>query len=100
MRRGGRPPGCARSAPPPAPAAPEAQDIPLAVAYEDKDLIVIEKPAGLVVHPAAGNPDGTLYNQMGRSGLDVTLSALLTATFSAFPHLSRRGIAFRVWFER
>ena len=32
--------------------------------YEDKDLIVIEKPAGLVVHPAAGNPDGTLVNAL------------------------------------
>jgi 23S rRNA pseudouridine1911/1915/1917 synthase len=36
----------------------------LHVVYEDKDLIVIEKPAGLVVHPAAGNPDGTLVNAL------------------------------------
>ena len=35
-----------------------------AVVYEDKDLIVIDKPAGLVVHPAAGNPDGTLVNAL------------------------------------
>ncbi len=52
------------SVPPPAPAAPQGQDIPLDVVYEDKDLIVIEKPAGLVVHPAAGNPDGTLVNAL------------------------------------
>ena len=45
-------------------ATPQAQDIPLDVVYEDKDLIVIEKPAGLVVHPAAGNPDGTLVNAL------------------------------------
>ena len=47
-----------------APARPQGQDIPLAVVYEDKDLIVIDKPAGLVVHPAAGNPDGTLVNAL------------------------------------
>ncbi len=50
--------------PPPAPAAPQGQDIPLTVVYEDKDVIVIDKPAGLVVHPAAGNPDGTLVNAL------------------------------------
>jgi 23S rRNA pseudouridine1911/1915/1917 synthase len=42
----------------------EAQDIPLVVAYEDEHLIVIDKPAGLVVHPAAGNLDGTLVNAL------------------------------------
>ncbi len=52
------------SVPPPLPAAPQGQDIPLDVVYEDKDLIVINKPAGLVVHPAAGNPDGTLVNAL------------------------------------
>jgi 23S rRNA pseudouridine1911/1915/1917 synthase len=41
-----------------------AQDIPLVVAYEDEHLIVIDKPAGLVVHPAAGNLDGTLVNAL------------------------------------
>jgi 23S rRNA pseudouridine1911/1915/1917 synthase len=46
------------------PAGPRGQDIPLTVVYEDKDLIVIDKPAGLVVHPAAGNPDGTLVNAL------------------------------------
>ena len=38
------------------------QDIPLDIVYEDGQLLVINKPAGLVVHPAAGNPDGTLQN--------------------------------------
>jgi 23S rRNA pseudouridine1911/1915/1917 synthase len=50
--------------PPAAPAIPQGQDIPLEVVYEDKDLIVINKHAGLVVHPAAGNPDGTLVNAL------------------------------------
>ena len=42
----------------------QAQAIPLAIRYEDDDLLVIDKPAGLVVHPAAGNPDGTLVNAL------------------------------------
>jgi 23S rRNA pseudouridine1911/1915/1917 synthase len=41
-----------------------AQDIPLVVAFEDEHLIVVDKPAGLVVHPAAGNLDGTLVNAL------------------------------------
>ncbi|HVW75706.1 MAG TPA: RluA family pseudouridine synthase [Rhizomicrobium sp.] len=58
--------------PPTAPATPQGQDIPLEVVYEDKDLIVINKPAGLVVHPAAGNPDGTLVNALiGHCGEDA-----------------------------
>jgi 23S rRNA pseudouridine1911/1915/1917 synthase len=52
------------SIPPPAPAEPQAQHIPLTIVYEDSDLIVIDKPAGLVVHPAAGNLDGTLVNAL------------------------------------
>ncbi|MEE4537182.1 MAG: RluA family pseudouridine synthase, partial [Erythrobacter sp.] len=40
------------------------QDIPLVVAYEDENLIVVDKPAGMVVHPAAGNPEGTLVNAL------------------------------------
>lgn len=40
------------------------QDIALSVVYEDADLIVIDKPAGMVVHPAAGNADGTLVNAL------------------------------------
>ena len=50
--------------PPPAPATPVAQSIPLQVVYEDDELIVVDKPAGLVVHPAAGNPDRTLVNAL------------------------------------
>ena len=50
--------------PPPVPASPEPQDIPLDVVYEDDDLIVINKPTGLVVHPAAGNWDRTLVNAL------------------------------------
>ena len=42
----------------------EPQDIPLDILYEDADLIAINKPAGLVVHPAAGNPDRTLVNAL------------------------------------
>ena len=53
-------------APPPARdvAMPEAQRMPLAIVFEDADLIVIDKPAGLVVHPGAGNPDRTLMNAL------------------------------------
>ncbi|SNS39394.1 ribosomal large subunit pseudouridine synthase D [Sphingomonas laterariae] len=50
--------------PPPIPLENEAQDIPLVIAYEDDHLIVVDKPAGLVVHPAAGNLDGTLVNAL------------------------------------
>lgn len=42
----------------------EAQDIPLDIVFEDDDVIVVNKPAGMVVHPAAGNPDGTLLNAL------------------------------------
>jgi 23S rRNA pseudouridine1911/1915/1917 synthase len=42
----------------------QAQDIPLSVVFEDEHLIVVDKPAGLVVHPAAGNLDGTLVNAL------------------------------------
>ena len=42
----------------------EPEAIPLAVIYEDDDILVVDKPAGLVVHPAAGNPDGTLLNAL------------------------------------
>ena len=54
----------ALAVPPARPTRPLGQDIPLKVVHEDKDLIVIDKPAGLVVHPAAGNPDGTLVNAL------------------------------------
>ena len=48
----------------PAPASAAAQDIPLDIVYEDADLIVVNKPRGLVVHPAPGHPDGTLVNAL------------------------------------
>lgn len=59
-------PGQAYSLTIPAPdeAAPAAQAIPLAIVYEDAHLIVVDKPAGLVVHPAPGNPDRTLVNAL------------------------------------
>ncbi len=51
--------------PPPAlPASPVAQAMALAILFEDADLLVLDKPAGLVVHPAPGNPDGTLVNAL------------------------------------
>ena len=50
--------------PPPVPAIPEPEDIPLAILYEDDDMIVLDKPAGLVVHPAPGHNDGTLVNAL------------------------------------
>ena len=50
------------SIPPPSPISLAPEDIPLKVIYEDKDLIVIDKPAGLLVHPAAGQYTGTLVN--------------------------------------
>jgi 23S rRNA pseudouridine1911/1915/1917 synthase len=46
------------------PAAPQAQPIPLAIVHEDAAIIVVDKPAGLVVHPGAGNPQGTLQNAL------------------------------------
>lgn len=42
----------------------QAQDIPLDIVFEDEQILVLNKPAGLVVHPAAGNPDGTLLNAL------------------------------------
>ncbi len=50
--------------PAPREAAPQAEDIPLEILYEDEDLAVVVKPRGLVVHPAAGHPDGTLVNAL------------------------------------
>lgn len=54
----------ALAVPAPAPATPQGQDIPLTIIHEDDQLVVIDKPPGLVVHPAAGNPDGTLVNAL------------------------------------
>jgi len=50
--------------PPAVPARPAAETIPLDIVYEDAELLVIDKPAGLVVHPAAGNRTGTLVNAL------------------------------------
>jgi len=50
--------------PPPEPALPAGEDIPLNIVYEDDALIVIDKPPGLVVHPAAGHAKGTLVNAL------------------------------------
>ena len=50
--------------PEPAPPAPQPEHMPLAVVYEDDQLIVIDKPAGLVVHPSAGHEQGTLVNAL------------------------------------
>jgi 23S rRNA pseudouridine1911/1915/1917 synthase len=50
--------------PAPEPAEPEGEAIPLNIVYEDAELIVIDKPAGLVVHPAAGHATGTLVNAL------------------------------------
>ena len=50
--------------PAPREAVPQAEDIPLEVLYEDADLAVVVKPRGMVVHPAAGHPDGTLVNAL------------------------------------
>lgn len=73
--------------PPPVSATPEAEDIPLDVVYEDKDLLVINKPPGLVVHPAAGNHDGTLVN---------ALLAHCGATLSGIGGVKRPGIVHRL----
>lgn len=50
--------------PDPVPAHNEPQEIPLPIVFEDEHLLVVDKPAGLVVHPAAGNRDGTLVNAL------------------------------------
>lgn len=50
--------------PEPTPAEPHGEEIPLSIIYEDSDLLVIDKPAGLVVHPAAGHETGTLVNAL------------------------------------
>ena len=73
--------------PAPAPALPRPQAIPLTVLYEDGDLIVIDKPAGMAVHPAPGTPDGTLVN------------ALLNhcgASLSGIGGVARPGIVHRI----
>jgi len=73
--------------PPPVSARPEAEDIPLTVIYEDDELLVIDKPAGLVVHPAPGNWTGTLVN---------ALIAHLGDSLSGIGGVSRPGIVHRL----
>ena len=73
--------------PPPTDETPRAQAIPLQVAYEDDDLIVVDKPAGLVVHPAPGNPDRTLVN---------ALLAHCGASLSGIGGVRRPGIVHRL----
>ena len=69
------------------PATPTPQAMDLAVIHEDADLIVIDKPPGLVVHPAPGHPDGTLVN---------ALLAHCGATLSGIGGVSRPGIVHRL----
>jgi len=73
--------------PPPTPATPEAEAIPLDIAYEDDALIVIDKPAGLVVHPAPGHRGGTLVN---------ALLAHCGASLSGIGGVGRPGIVHRL----
>lgn len=50
--------------PPPTAAEPQPEDIPLEILYEDSEVVVVNKGAGMVVHPGAGNPEGTLVNAL------------------------------------
>ena len=69
------------------PAEPEGQKMDLVIVYEDADLIVIDKPAGLVVHPAPGSPDMTLVN---------ALIAHCGASLSGIGGVKRPGIVHRI----
>src|SRR5437763_2194789 len=73
--------------PPDEPATPEPENIPLSIVYEDDALIVIDKPKGLVVHPAAGNRSGTLVN---------ALIAHCGASLSGIGGVKRPGIVHRL----
>jgi len=73
--------------PEPAPAEPEGEAIPLDIVFEDDDIIVINKPAGLVVHPAAGHDSGTLVN---------ALIAHCGASLSGIGGVRRPGIVHRL----
>lgn len=73
--------------PPPQPAEPAAEAIPLTIVYEDDALIVIDKPPGLVVHPAAGHHGGTLVN---------ALIAHCGASLSGIGGVARPGIVHRL----
>ena len=85
---------------------PEPQNIPLDIVYEDSDVIVVNKPRGMVVHPAPGHPDGTLVNALlwhcgdslsGVGGerrpgivhrIDKDTSGLIIAAKNDFSHLA------------
>ncbi len=73
--------------PPPEPAAPKGETIPLNIVYEDDSIIVIDKPKGLVVHPAAGHASGTLVN---------ALIAHCGASLSGIGGVKRPGIVHRL----
>ena len=73
--------------PPPQPAEPQGEDIPLDIVYEDDAIIVINKPPGLVVHPAAGHESGTLVN---------ALIAHCGASLSGIGGVRRPGIVHRL----
>jgi 23S rRNA pseudouridine1911/1915/1917 synthase len=73
--------------PPPEPATPAAEAIPLKVVFEDDELIVIDKPRGMVVHPAAGRTTGTLVN---------ALIAHCGASLSGIGGVRRPGIVHRL----
>lgn len=73
--------------PPPQEAVPKAQAIPLSVVYEDDDLLVLNKPPGLVVHPGAGNWEGTLVN---------ALLAHCAGSLSGVGGVARPGIVHRL----
>ena len=73
--------------PPPAPAVPLPETIPLDVLFEDEHLIVLVKPAGLVVHPAPGHSDGTLVN---------ALLARCAGSLSGIGGVARPGIVHRL----
>ncbi len=78
--------------PPARPAKPAAQNIPLDIVYEDDDVIVIDKPVGLVVHPAPGNPDRTLVNALlGHASKSSGLGGL-----SGIGGVERPGIVHRL----
>jgi 23S rRNA pseudouridine1911/1915/1917 synthase len=62
---------------PPVSAEIEPESIPLSIVYEDDDLIVIDKPAGLVVHPAPGHPSGTLVNALVAHAPEISVGGTL-----------------------
>ena len=73
--------------PPLRPAEAQPEDIPLDIYYEDNDLLVVNKPKGMVVHPAPGNPDGTLVN---------ALLAHCHGSLSGINGVERPGIVHRI----